>query len=125
MLTSERLADAFFKAIEDGDVEAVDRLYAPSLVVWHSNDGLEQGKAANLATLGGMVRAMKATYTVIDRAASETLLAQRHTLTLENRKTALSVDLNVAIFIRFQNDQIVRIDEYFEEDLPRKLSALR
>ncbi len=44
------IAARLFAAIEAGDIEAVGRLYAPDLQVWHNTDGLIQDRDANLRT---------------------------------------------------------------------------
>ena len=46
------IAARLFAAVTAGDVEAVRAIYAPEAVIWHNNDGIEQGVEQNLAVLG-------------------------------------------------------------------------
>ena len=58
-MTSEanhKLANDFLDAIERGDLEAVQKVYAPDAVIWHNFDNLEQRVADNLKMLAWMLR---------------------------------------------------------------------
>jgi ketosteroid isomerase-like protein len=45
------IADALQAAIVAGDLEAVERIYADDIVIWHNYDRVEQGKSQGLAAV--------------------------------------------------------------------------
>ena len=47
-----RLCHTLFDAIERGDIDAVDRCYAPEMTMWFNVTGKEIGREENLAALG-------------------------------------------------------------------------
>lgn len=107
------VAQHFFTAIETGDVEAVSRLYAPDVVVWHNTDGVEQTAGQNLATLTWMVRHLSdRRYEVIRRVATEDGFVQQHVLRAQAPGGELA--LPACIVARVQEGRISRIDEYLD-----------
>ncbi len=112
--TADDVADAVFDAIERGDIESLASLWADDIEVWHSNDGVVQDKAQNLAVLGWMI---ENTETIEYRDAVRDLTApgfvQRHVLrlTFADGRTA---DLPIAIFASISEGQVTRIDEYVD-----------
>ena len=112
--TADEVADALFDAIERGDLELLESLWADDIEVWHSNDGVVQDKAQNLAVLAWMI---ENTETIEYRDAVRDLTAagfvQRHVLrlTFGDGRTA---DLPIAIFASVRDGQVTRIDEYVD-----------
>ncbi len=112
--TADDVADAVFDAIERGDTESLASLWADDIEVWHSNDGVVQDKAQNLAVLRWMI---ENTETIEYRDAARDLTAsgfvQRHVLrlTFGDGRTA---DLPIAIFASVRGGQVTRIDEYVD-----------
>lgn len=108
------VADAVFDAIERGDTASLASLWADDIEVWHSNDGVVQSKAENLAVLGWVI---ENTETIEYRDAVRDLTAagfvQRHVLrlTFGDGRTA---DLPIAIFASVRDGQVTRIDEYVD-----------
>src|SRR5689334_19008735 len=51
-----KLANDFLDAIEHGDIETVQSIYAPDAVVWHNTDNIAQPVADNLATLANFIK---------------------------------------------------------------------
>src|SRR6476659_7407183 len=51
-----KLANDFLDAIERGDIEKVQAIYAPDAVVWHNTDNIAQPVADNLATLTNFIK---------------------------------------------------------------------
>lgn len=112
--TADDVAEAVFDAIERGDMESLASLWADDIEVWHSNDGVVQGKAQNLAVLGWMI---ENTETIEYRNAVRDLTAagfvQRHVLHL-TFSDGRSADLPIAIFASVRDGQVTRIDEYVD-----------
>jgi ketosteroid isomerase-like protein len=48
------IADALQAAIVAGDLEAVERIYADNIVIWHNYDRVEQGKSRGLAAVSAI-----------------------------------------------------------------------
>src|SRR5581483_12294694 len=45
------LADRFFRAVEEGDVDVIRQCYDKDIIVWHNNDEVEQTGEQNIALL--------------------------------------------------------------------------
>ncbi len=75
------LADTFFSAIEKSDLAAVEQIYAPDAVVWHSYDNIAQSRADNIGVLKSFP-AMFATFKYCDirRHSLEGGFIQQHVL---------------------------------------------
>ncbi len=112
--TADEVADAVFDAIERGDVEMLASLWAADIEVWHSNDGVVQDKAQNLAVLSFMAEnTASIEYRDIVRDLTNTGFVQRHVLrlTFDDGRVA---DLPIAIFAAVHDGQVSRIDEYVD-----------
>lgn len=120
-MTAETVIEAFFAALQRGDAEAVAALYADDLAVWHSNDGVTQGKAENLRTLAWMIRTAEPRYTVLERLVDGGRVAQRHRLELVSRDGKARWTGEAAIFFEVREGLIRRIDEYIDSDAVRGL----
>lgn len=114
------LADRFFKAIEEGDVETVRSIYSPDAVIWHNFDSLDQREkggqtvSENLKILETLTqRIIGAKYEVYQREGTETGFVQQHVLTgrMLNDETLF---LPACIICQVKNGRIVRLDEYFD-----------
>ena len=113
--TADEVADAVFGAIEGGDVEMLTTLWADEIEVWHSNDGVVQDKAQNLAVLGWMIaNTVSIEYRDIVRDLTTAGFVQRHVLHL-TFADGRAADLPVArSSCRFATDRSPRIDEYMD-----------
>lgn len=116
----DRLATRFFTAIEQGDLDAAGALYRDDVVVWHNYDGIEQGKAINLAVLGWMAaNTTRRCYARIQRVVTDDGFVQQHVLTGVNR---LGGEFEVPAMMRVwvTDGLIVRLDEYLDSaHIPR------
>ncbi len=108
------IADALIAAIEGGDIDTVESLYAPDIVVWHNTDGAEQDRAANLRTLRWVVDHLSdRSYDEIRRQVTATGFVQQHVLrvtTASGRRVSVPACLVVAV----DSGRITRIDEYLD-----------
>ncbi len=113
------IADRFFSAIEKGDIDSVEALYADDLVVWHSNRPLDerssgQSKSENLRLLRHVCDFIDGIhYEILDRQLTETGFVQQH-IFRGRSKTGHEVALPVAIIFVIKAGKIVRIDEYMD-----------
>ncbi len=111
--SARRVADCFFRAIEQNDLAAVADLYSERLSVWHSSDNAVKGKAESLAILQAVHQLGQLQYKVIERVSDGERLAQRHDLTITKHSGEVFT-LHVAIFMMTENGQIITIHEYVD-----------
>jgi len=108
------VADRIFAAIEGGDAATVAAIYADDIVVWHSNDGIEQTKEQNLRVLDWLVRnTTSREYRAIRRYEIDGGFVQQHDLHVELADDR-SADLPACVVAMVSGDQITRIDEYID-----------
>jgi len=108
------VADRIFAAIEAGDAAAVAAIYADDIVVWHSNDGIEQTKEQNLRVLDWLVRhTTSREYRSIRRYEIDGGFVQQHDLHVE-LPDGRAADLPACIVVKVSDDRITRIDEYID-----------
>jgi ketosteroid isomerase-like protein len=108
------LAERFFKAIENADIDAVRSIYTDSTVVWHNNDGLEQAAADNLRVLAWVTRHVKEMrYEDVRRQPTPTGFVQQHVLRGTNR-AGDPVEIPAVIVATVADGHITRIDEYLD-----------
>ncbi|MEZ5556997.1 MAG: nuclear transport factor 2 family protein [Pseudomonadales bacterium] len=117
-------AAALFAAIEAKDPDAVARLYADDVQVWHNFDDACQDKATNLAVLSGLcAAAQEIRYDVTERLLLEDgRMLQRHVL----RVRVASGDefaIPACIFVTAADGRITRIDEYLDTGQANRLRA--
>jgi ketosteroid isomerase-like protein len=108
------LCDRFFDAIEQKDFAAVERCYAPELVVWHSHDCLYQTRESNLATLrDGMSRLKKMRYRNRRIHVFEGGFVQQHTLFVTHPNDFVG-QMDVCFIGYTRDGMISRAYEYFD-----------
>lgn len=108
------LTASFFDAIERGDIETVQAIYAPDAIVWHNTDGIAQPVAENLATLANFIKF------VPERRYAERRLdvfdggfVEQHLLKGKLR-SGKEVSLSACIVCAVKDGRITRLDEYFD-----------
>ena len=78
---TDELATAFFAAIERGDLDAVQGLYAPNVEIWHNVTGRTQTRDENLKLLRFFTgRVSERRYEVLARDFFPGGFVQRHVL---------------------------------------------
>ena len=112
MSTSD-LLDAFFAAIERGDIDAVDQFYAEDVEVWHNVTGVALDKDAGLALLRYWIDSVTDMhYEVLERRTFDGGAIQRHVIHGDANGTILHVP--VCIVFHIDADHITRIYEYLD-----------
>jgi ketosteroid isomerase-like protein len=108
------LADRFMAAIEAGDIEGVKRCYHPDVVVWLNTAGKGVDRQSNLDVLAGFVgKTSDRRYENRRVRVFDGGFVQQHLL----RTTHLSgpvLELAATLVCEVRDDQIVRLDEYFD-----------
>jgi ketosteroid isomerase-like protein len=115
------LAERLFKAIEAGDLDAVERLYAPHAEIWHNTDGVVQSPADNLRTLTWVTTNLRdIAYTQIRRSATDDGFVQQHLLAATNR-AGQRIEVPACIVVRVEDGRITRLDEYLDSAVVEKI----
>ena len=108
------VADQLFRAIEEGDVAAVDQLWDPGVVVWNSAER-DREKTRALRVIDWFVNTTtERRYEILDRQFFDGGFVQQHILHASGRNGGL-ISMRVCIVIKVgANKLISRIDEYFD-----------
>ncbi len=109
------LAKSFFDAVENGDIAALERFYAPDAKIWHNTDGIEQTPRDNVETLKGFVqRIPQRKYDARRLQVFPGGFVHQHTLRGVKAKDGQTVELDACIVCLVENGRITRLDEYFD-----------
>ena len=111
---NRKLANDFLDAVERGDLETVQRIYAADAVVWHNFDNLEQSVADNLRTLAQVVKLMPERHyegrriNVFDGG-----FVEQHVLR-GKLASGKEVGLAACLVCTVRDGRITRLDEYLD-----------
>jgi ketosteroid isomerase-like protein len=121
-VSSQDVANRLFGAIERGEFEVVESLWAPDVAVWHSGDQADNDRVRALKVIRWFIKTTTTrTYEILDRQHFDGGFVQQHVLRADGTNGA-SIALRVCIVIKINaNGLIVRIDEYFD---PADMAAL-
>jgi uncharacterized protein len=117
------LADAFFVAVETGDLDGVRRAYEPGATIWHNNDDREQSVEENIVVLAWMAANVPdRRYTQIrrypfDDGAGRAGVIQQHVLTGTGASGALVMPAMIRLDMEADDTgalRIVRLEEYLD-----------
>ncbi|MGV3770363.1 MAG: nuclear transport factor 2 family protein [Sphingobium phenoxybenzoativorans] len=113
-MSIEAIAEAFFKAIEQGDVDTLNRLYADDAGVWHNFDGITQTKAEGVQTLAQFAAVADSRYELQQRYVVGDTVIQRHNIHIRMKATGASKVIPVAVFLKFRDGKVAHIYEYLD-----------
>ena len=120
--TADRLATELLAAITTTDVEALQRIYAPDVVIWHNFDQVEQTLEENLKVMFWMGKRLSGMeYGDIHRQPTPTGYVQQHIL----RGTApdgTKVEMPACLIVTIEGERITRLDEYLDPAAAAALS---
>lgn len=117
------IAKRLFAAIEAGDIAAVEKLYAPAIVIWHNYDGVEQSLSENLRTLRWLTRnATDLRYEEIRLQETPRGFVQQHVLRATG-PGGVRLEIPACMVGTVNDGQITRIDEYLDSAHVRRLMA--
>lgn len=116
------VADRLFDAIERGDREAVERLWAAEITVWHAGDTVDDDRVRALKVIAWFIRTTATRrYEILDRQVFDGGFVQQHVLHAGGVNGS-SITLRVCIVVKIDGEgSIIRIDEYFD---PADMAAL-
>ena len=106
-------AAKLFRAIENGDVEAIKNIYTPDTKIWHNNDGIAQSVEQNLAVLKWVISNIKnVKYTEVRLQPTPSGFVQQHVL--RGRFKDTDIALPACIVATVEDGHITRLDEYLD-----------
>jgi uncharacterized protein len=109
--------EAFFAALESGDIDAMDALYAEDLVVWTNLTKADAARAPSLKLVAWLSRKVQNLHYEIIARHDITLpdgsegLVQQHVLT-GRAPDGTELRAPACLVIAVRNGKITRIDEY-------------
>jgi ketosteroid isomerase-like protein len=103
----------YFSAVENGDFDALDRIYDANVRIWHNFSGATQPRDVNIDTLRQVSEEGSLNYAVLERRIVGDRVIQRHNVHFTSRAGA-TVTMPAAIFITVDNGRITEIDEYVD-----------
>lgn len=119
----DQVADALYRAIEDGDLDAVAALYDPAVEVWLNTDGTPQDRDANLRTLAWVVGNLTdRRYEEVRRHRTATGFVQQHVLRATS-PDGRRVEVPACMVVTVDAGRITRIEEYLDSAHVRRMLA--
>jgi ketosteroid isomerase-like protein len=109
------VASRLFDAIERGDQDGVEVMWADDVAVWHSGDTADNDRARALKVIRWFINVTTARrYEILDRQVFDGGFVQQHILHADGTNGE-SIHLRVCIVIKVGADGLItRIDEYFD-----------
>jgi ketosteroid isomerase-like protein len=122
---SKDVANQLFDAIERGDYEAVENLWADDVLVWHSGDPKDNQRTRALKVIRWFMDITETrSYQILDRQLFDGGFVQQHMLRARRSdaqgersdgRGRVSIEMRVCIVIKVDNGGLItRIDEYFD-----------
>jgi len=108
------VADRLFGAIERGDYETVDAMWADDVSVWQSGDARDMDRVRALKVIRWFLNATTTRgYEILDRQFFDGGFVQQHILRAR-RADDESIEMRVCTVIKVGAEGLItRIDEYF------------
>ena len=109
------VANRLFGAIERGDYQTIDGMWAPDVTVWHAGDPKDNDRIRALKVIRWFINVTTTRrYEILDRQFFDGGFVQQHVLHAKGTNGE-SIALRVCIVIKVgADDLITRIDEYFD-----------
>ena len=110
---TDELLDAFFAAIERGDIDTVAEFYDDDVTVWHNVTGNALDKSGSLALLRYWCRSVDSIrYEILERHAFDGGAIQRHVV--HGDANGAPIAAQVAIVFHVTGGRITAIYEYLD-----------
>ena len=112
---SRDVATRLFAAIERGDQDTVDGMWAPNVTVWHTGDPKDNDRTRALKVIRWFMNVTTSrSYEIIDRRFFDGGFVQQHILRADH-SDGVSIEMRVCIVIKVDAAGLItRIDEYFD-----------
>jgi ketosteroid isomerase-like protein len=111
----EDVATRLFGAIERGEYQAVEGMWADDVTVWHTGDPKDNDRVRALKVIRWFMNVTTTrSYEILDRRFFDGGFVQQHVLRA-HRSDGTSIEMRVCIVIKVDpTGLITRIDEYFD-----------
>jgi ketosteroid isomerase-like protein len=108
-------ADRLFGAIERGEYETVDGMWADDVTVWHSGDSRDNDRVRALKVIRWFIDVTTTRgYEILDRHVFDGGFVQQHILRASGADE-ISIEMRVCIVVKVNAEGLItRIDEYFD-----------
>jgi ketosteroid isomerase-like protein len=108
------VANRLFGAIERGEYETVDGMWADDVTVWHTGDSQDNDRARALKVIRWFMNVTTSrSYEILDRQYFDGGFVQQHVLRAS--RDDASIEMRVCIVIKVDAEGLItRIDEYFD-----------
>jgi ketosteroid isomerase-like protein len=110
---AEQTATDFASAVENGDIDSLDRIYDANFRIWHSFTGATQTRDESMAMLRQICQTGSIKYEVLERHVFGDRVIQRHNVHFSS-KTGATFVIPAAVFITVESGRITAIDEYVD-----------
>jgi uncharacterized protein len=117
------VAERFFRAVENGDIDEVGQVYAPDARIWHNFSGRSQSVEENLKVLGWVAHKLSnRRYDVLRRVAIPGGFMQQHVLrgTLSDGS---DFEMPACIVCQVADGRIMLLEEYLDPAQAEGLQA--
>jgi ketosteroid isomerase-like protein len=116
MNVSLDVADRLFGAIERGEYQTVEGMWANDVTVWHSGDSRDNDRVRALKVIRWFIDVTTTRgYEILDRQLFAGGFVQQHILRARRAGDEVSIEMRVCIVIKVNaKGLITRIDEYFD-----------
>lgn len=118
------VADRLFGAIERGEYDTVDGMWADDVTVWHTGDSQDNDRVRALKVIRWFLdNTTRRSYEILDRRCFDGGFVQQHVLRASRsdrgeRSDGMdnpSIEMRVCIVIKVDGEgRITRVDEYFD-----------
>jgi len=117
------IAERFFRAVENGDIETIRSIYAPDARIWHNHDRKDQTVEENLRVLAWVAANLKnRRYRVQRRVAIPGGFLQQHVLEAETVGGPFSMP--ACIVVEIKDGRITSLEEYLDSAQANHLRPL-
>ena len=119
------VAERFFTAMSDQDLETVKQIYSDDVMVWHNTDMTEKRYGDAVAPIAWAFNALEnIQYRDVKRIAIEGGFVQQHIFTAVQRHDGRQVVQPAVVICRVAGGKITRLEEYFDsQQAPTGLSV--
>ena len=109
------LADRLFGAIERGEYDTVDGMWADDVTVWHCGDSRDNDRVRALKVIRWFIDVTTTRgYEILDRHVFDGGFVQQHILRASGADE-ISIEMRVCIVVKVNAEGLItRIDEYFD-----------
>lgn len=112
-MSAEDIVNAYFRAVEQGDVAGIVALVADDFRIWHSFSDAEQGANQITDQLGPVLAHARMRYELQEQAVLGDRVFRRHYATITT-SAGDEIRFPIAVFFTVRGGRITRCEEYVD-----------